>query len=128
MAHRCPSAKPIGATTLEGYQLLFRGQHGGAVATVEPMENSEVPVLLWEITPTDEEALDHYEGFPFLYRKETVKVKLDGKSVNAMVYSMNEGKPLNSPSCYYYSVILEGYNSAGFDVSVLKKGVENSIK
>jgi hypothetical protein len=37
-----------------------------------------VPVLVWELTPADEAMLDRYEGFPFLYRKETVRVRLDG--------------------------------------------------
>ncbi len=128
MAHRCPTAKPVGVTILKNYQLLFRGQHGGAVATVEPLINSRVPCLLWEITPDDEMALDRYEGFPFLYCKETVKVKLGRKTVEAMVYIMNEGKPLNSPSCYYYSVILQGYKSAGFDIEILKKAVEESVE
>lgn len=128
MAHRCPTAKPVGVTTLQDYQLLFRGRHGGAVATVEPIKNTSVPCLLWEITSNDEMELDRYEGFPFLYRKETVKVMLDEKIVEAMVYIMNEGKPLNSPSCYYYSVILQGYKSAGFDIEILKKAVEESVE
>ncbi len=128
MAQRCPTSKPVGVTTLKDYQLRFRGRHGGAVATVEPLENVNVPCLLWEITPDDEMELDRYEGFPFLYRKETVKVKLDKKTVEAMIYIMNEGKPLNSPSCYYYSVILEGYKTAVFNVGILKKAVEVSVK
>ena len=37
-----------------------------------------------------------------------------------MVYIMNEGRPLNQPSSYYYSIILEGYKSAGFDIENLK--------
>jgi gamma-glutamylcyclotransferase (GGCT)/AIG2-like uncharacterized protein YtfP len=85
-----------------------------------------VPCLLWEITPADETALDRYEGFPFLYRKETVKVKLGKKNVETMVYIMNEGRPLGTPSCYYYSVILEGYKSADFDISILKEAVGDS--
>ncbi len=128
MAHRCPTAKAVGATTLKDYALLFRGQHGGAVATVEPLENGSVACLIWEITETDEQALDRYEGFPFLYRKENVKVKLGRKTVKVMVYVMNEGKPLNTPGCYYYSTILEGYKSAGFDVKLLKKAVEDSVE
>lgn len=128
MAHRCPTAKPIGVTTLKDYGLLFRGQHGGAVATVESLKGASVPCLLWEITPNDEIALDRYEGFPFLYRKEIIKVKLGRKNVETMVYVMNECKPLNTPSCYYYSVILEGYKSADFDTEVLKKAVADSVE
>jgi len=120
MANRCPTAKAVGTTMLKDYRLLFRGGHGGAVATVEPHKGSSVPVLVWEITPADEASLDRYEGFPFLYRKETVKVKLGKKYVKAMVYIMNEGRPFGIPSCYYYSVIRDGYVAAGFDVDILR--------
>lgn len=128
MAHRCPTAIPIGATFLEGYRLLFRGGHGGSVATVEPFKGKNVPCLLWEITSADEVSLDRYEGFPFLYRKETVKVKHGKKTVDAMVYLMNGERSLGTPSCYYYSVILDGYNSAGFDITILKQAVEDSME
>ena len=43
-----------------------------------------------------------------------------------MVYIMNDGRPLGTPSCYYYSVILEGYKSADFDIGILKQAVEDS--
>lgn len=128
MAHRCPTAKQVGSTVLEDYQLLFRGGHENAVATVEPAKGNSVPCLLWEIAPSDEAALDRYEGYPFLYRKETVEVLHNGKEVKAMVYIMNDNSPYNTPSCYYYSSILEGYNTAGFDISVLKQAVGESAK
>jgi len=41
---------------------------------------------------------------------------------------MNEGRPLGSPDCYYYSVILEGYKLAGFDEEILRKAVSNSVE
>lgn len=47
-----------------------------------------------------------------------MKVKIDKKTVNAMVYIVNESKPLEQPSCFYYSTILEGYQSAVFDDDV----------
>ena len=126
MAYRCPDAKVLGGTALTGYRLLFRGYNGSAVATVEKHEGGSVPVLLWEITPRDEAALDRYEGYPRLYRKETVKVRLKGKWIEAMVYIMNEGWPLGVPSRYYYDVIREGYMDAGFDLSILAKAVRDS--
>jgi len=128
MAHRCPTAKPVGPVVLKDYQLLFRGGHGGAVATVEPFKGKSVPCLLWEITPADEAALDRYEGFPFLYRKENIKVQLGKKNIETMVYIMNEGRPLGTPSCYYYSVILDGYKSAGLDTVTLKQAVQDSME
>ena len=128
MANRCPTAKVFGNSKINGYRLLFRGAHAGAVATIEPFKGESVPVLAWEITPADEAALDRYEGWPFLYRKETIKVRLNGKTVQAMVYIMNEGRPLGQPSCYYYSTILDGYKSAGFDVEILRKAVADSFE
>jgi len=128
MANRCPTAKVVGASKIKGYRLLFRGSHAGAVATIEPFKGESVPVLVWDITPGDEAALDRYEGWPFLYRKETIKVRLNGKTVQAMVYIMNEGRPLGQPSCYYYSTILDGYKSAGFDVEILRKAVADSFE
>lgn len=128
MADRCPSARVIGSSEMKGWRLLFRGSRTGAVATVEPNKGSSVPVLVWEITPADEAALDRYEGWPFLYRKETVKVKINSKNVKAMVYIMNEGRPLGQPSCYYYSVILEGYKAAGFDMDILRRAATESVE
>ena len=124
MKYRCPKAKPIGTTELHGYELLFRGSHECAVATIEPKEGESVPVLLWKTTDTDEIALDHYEGFPHLYRKETVKVIFNGKEVEAYVYIMNEGRPINAPGCGYYATIREGYETFGFDVDFLKKAAQ----
>ena len=126
MAYRCPTAKVVGTTFLEDYELLFRGPHASAVATVEPCKNSKVPVMIWEIQDKDEHALDIYEGYPHLYTKETVKVKLGRKSVEVMMYVMTEGRPLNLPSAYYYGTILHGYKSAKFDKAFLDEGVDKS--
>lgn len=128
MASRCPTAKVVGTSKITGHKLVFRGPHAHAVATVEPFKGESVQALVWEITPTDEKALDLYEGWPVLYRKETLKINLNEKTVQAMVYIMNEGRPLDQPSCYYYSTILEGYKSAGFDVGELKRAVAESYE
>jgi len=126
MEQRCPYAVPLGVAALPDYQLLFRGGgRSNAVATIEPFVGGTVPVLLWEITPRDEEALDRYEGWPHLYRKETVTVELDGKPVEAMVYLMNGGR-LGEPSSYYLNAIREGYESAGFDTAALDQAVDIS--
>lgn len=128
MAYRCPTAKPIGNAKLEGYQLLFRGGQRNAVATIEKSKGFGVPVLLWEITPSDEAALDRYEAFPHLYGKKMMKVTFGEKLQKVMVYTMNEGRALGSPSQYYYDVIKHGYRSAGFDLEILKQAVKYSIE
>jgi gamma-glutamylcyclotransferase (GGCT)/AIG2-like uncharacterized protein YtfP len=126
MAERCPDARQVGTGNVNGMRLVFRGAYEGAVANVEPSEGESVPMLVWEISPADEAALDRYEGFPYLYRKEDVKVRLSGKSVAAMIYVMNEGYPPGRPSCHYYSVIREGYEEAGFDTDALRQATVDS--
>ena len=135
MAARCPTAAIAGAAELKGYRLLFRGAHEGAVATVEPHEGGSVPVLAWWVTHADEAALDRYEGCPWLYRKETVRIRMDGKTHLAMIYVMNvedlptgRYRPLGQPSAYYYTSILEGYKDAGFDVDILRKATTDSVE
>ena len=87
MSYRCPTAKVVGTAVLRNWRLLFCG-----VATIERYKGGEVPVLVWDIQPKDERALDIYEGYPQLYRKETVRVTLNGKQVKAMIYIMNKCK------------------------------------
>ena len=65
MAFRCPDSKVVTTGMISDYELQFR-----QVATIEPKEGSEVPVLIWELGGQDELSLDRYEGFPHLYRKE----------------------------------------------------------
>ena len=52
MALRCPDAKVVGTGEIKDYELLFRGNRNGAVATVEPKKGESVPVLIWEISLT----------------------------------------------------------------------------
>jgi gamma-glutamylcyclotransferase (GGCT)/AIG2-like uncharacterized protein YtfP len=126
MALRCPKAKVVGTAVLNGYVLEFKGSRQFAVATITPCEGSSVPVLVWEITPKDERSLDFYEGFPNLYYKENLRVDLDGKPTETMVYIMTAGNRHGKPSARYYQTIREGYKSAGFDVSGLDAAVFRS--
>jgi len=121
MARRCPTAKVVGATVLRNWRLVFF-----SVATIEPYKGGEVPVVVWELQPKDEEALDIYEGYPRMYRKETVRVTLNGKQIRVMVYVMNNGHRY-PPNPGYYNTILEGYKSAGLDEKILRKAAKESI-
>ena len=55
--------------------------------------------------------------------KRYVKVRRDGKQVEALIYILIAGKPQNKPSAFYYSTLLEGYRAAGFDTEILKAAV-----
>ena len=122
MARRCPTAKVVGTAMLEGYQLLFNG-----VATIVPREGAVVPVGIWEIDKHCEEALDRYEGYPSLYRKETLTVEMNGEQVDAMVYIMNRDR-LALPAYSYYETIEDGYNDVGLDTAHLRKAIEETLK
>ena len=128
MEYRCPYATALGTATLPDYRLVFRGGDGCAVANVEPRKGASVPVLLWDITPRDEQALDRYEGWPRLYRKEMVKVRVGNKLVSAMVYIMNEGRPLGTPGDYYLQTIIDGYKAAGFEKQFLIDALRDSCE
>ncbi|MHB1154859.1 MAG: gamma-glutamylcyclotransferase family protein [Eubacteriales bacterium] len=128
MSLRCPTAEVVGVGTVEGYKLIFRGGFGSAVATIEPTNsNTKVPVLIWSITEKDEESLDRYEGWPTLYRKENIIVTMDNDKRNeVMAYIMNPIYNESAPSLYYYNIIKDGYQSAGFDINYLRRAAIRS--
>lgn len=120
MSRRCPNAKPIGKTVLKNYKLVFKG-----VADIEKSESEEVPIVVWEITKECEKALDIYEGYPRLYRKEYVQIEINGKTELAMVYVMNYAKGAR-PSEYYYNVIKQGYKDFDINIAPLEKALKES--
>lgn len=129
MAGRCPTAEVIGKTELKDWRLRFRGGRLSAVATVERADGYKVPVLIWKLQPEDERALDRYEGWPHLYRKEILRITVNGKRVYAMIYIMNEhSRPYGAPSKHYFNTIMEGYKSAGFDQAALLQAAYNTAE
>ena len=123
MAYRCPNSIVAGTTMLKGYELQFCHH-----ATIEPNEESEVPILLWELDAQDERFLDRYEGWPKYYRKESICLELNGESVESMVYIMNGDRPLESPTAEYYDIIEQGYKENGLDMSYLEAALAEAIQ
>jgi len=124
MAYRCPTARLLGQTEVEGYRLLFKGSLTGAYATIEPQEGGRVPVLIWEIGAADEASLDRYEGYPSFYYKKDLTVSLDGQEVTAMVYIMDERRRLGEPSGAYYGVLERAYKKFGFPMEILQTALK----
>lgn len=120
MKIRCPTAKRVDTAVLNGYELEFRG-----VATIVPKQDAAVPMLLWELEQTDERALDRYEGYPRLYRKETLEVEVNGEKYEAMAYLMNGGSTA-PPSRSYYEGIRAGYLANDMDTRFLEEALERS--
>ena len=69
MRMRCPHARVVGTAVIKDYELLFKGSLTGAYLTIEPKKGGAVPVAAWEVTESDEAALDRYEGFPILLQE-----------------------------------------------------------
>ena len=128
MKYRCPTATVVGKSELVGYRLIFKGAPTNAYATIEESTHDTVPVLIWELKPQDEKALDRYEGYPTFYYKKDITVEVEGTQVEAMVYIMNEKAQIGMPSLSYYEIIRTGYKNAGFDVSVLEEALNISKK
>ncbi|MDR1531628.1 MAG: gamma-glutamylcyclotransferase [Clostridiales bacterium] len=128
MAFRCPGATVAGPGFLEDYRLLFRGESGNTHATVEKAPGYRVPVLAWKISPSNEAALDQYEGYPSYYRKEYVNIPIGGTDRTAMIYVMADGQELGAPSNRYYNVILRGYETSGFDIEILETALRESCE
>lgn len=126
MAYRCPTARLLGQTEVEGYRLLFKGSRTGAYATIEPQEGGRVPVLVWEIGEQDEADLDRYEGFPSFYYKKDLTVRLDGQEVTAMVYIMDERRRPGTPSDAYYGVLARAYKKFAFPIGILEEALRIS--
>lgn len=61
------------------------------------------------ISEADKIALDNYEGFPKLYRKEMFDITINGTSRQALVYIMNDGAGKALPSEPYFNCVLDGY-------------------
>ena len=134
MEKRCPTAKVVGTSVIEDYQLLFKGSKRGFYLTIEAKKGAKVPVAIWEITKSDEIALDDYEGYPSLYYKK--EMILDIKSIHsevvkrseAFVYIMQEEQKLGIPSEDYVKACLEGYQAFGFDEKYLYDALAMSSK
>lgn len=108
MLRRCPDAIMVGSSTIDGYRLVFRGNSRSGVANIEPCKGASVPVGIWSISRSDEESLDRYEGYPWLYTKQMFTLQVRGKMVKGMAYVMTPGHEIAAPMQQYLNTILEG--------------------
>lgn len=134
MQMRCPGARVIGTSVIEGYELLFKGSLTGAYLTIEPKEGSTVPVAVWEVTKPDEAALDRYEGFPIFYYKKEMMLDIRGIRTGKIgrrkcfVYIMHEERKIGVPSPSYVGTCLQGYESFGFDKGFLADARKRAVE
>jgi len=107
MKCRCPDSKLLGVAILKGYRFVYDGYSSyrkGAVANIVESPDEVVYGALYEISDSDEENLDRYEGYPTYYQKKMVKVvDLQGNEYEAMVYYRETREP-GLPSEEYESI------------------------
>lgn len=125
MAFRCPDAKYIGKSKLKNYRLAFKGTENNSYLTVIPDENSTIDVMIWAVSDSDETALDRYEGCPNLYSRKYIPVNINGESVNALIYIMNDGFEKALPSEEYFNEVLDGYIENGLETEPLFQAMFN---
>ena len=132
MRMRCPGARIIGTSAVEGCRLLFKGSRTGSYLTIEPQEGASVPVAAWEVTDEDEAALDRYEGFPAFYYKKEMVLPVKGirsgkiRRRRVFTYIMHEERPLGLPGRFYMETCRQGYRSFGFDEAFLERAYADS--
>ena len=127
MKYRCPFAKVEGVAELQDMKMVFRLH-----ATIEKSPGEKVPILVWTITPLDEKYLDRYEGYPKYYRKEEIEIEMtdfrrqNPKKVKAMVYIMNKGYEIETPTDIYYAIIKTCYRRFGFSTDGLTRAYKEA--
>jgi hypothetical protein len=95
MDARCPDARALGQAFLADWEMHI-GIRG--VATVVESPGSLTWGVLWELSPSDEQSLDHYEGVAAgRYRREILTVQSPESAHAALIYIeefVGDGDPL----------------------------------
>jgi hypothetical protein len=116
MRERCPHSPSQGVGWLEGWRLTFAGEEHsleGPLATVVEDPGARVFVMLYDVSPADEEWLDAWEGCDIgTFQKIRVRVDtLDGV-VLAWLYVVN-GYEGGLPAARYLGLLADAAEKAG---------------
>ena len=125
MRERCPNAVIVGTAQLADTALEYRGSAPRVYLTLTEKKDATTPLGIWAVTESDEEALDNYEIFPELYRKEMRHVQLTERETGVVkdtavfLYTMVDGMPLGTPNSDYVAICRAGFEDFGFDPHIL---------
>lgn len=129
MLERCPSARIVGTAELRDFALVFKGDAEGlGYLTIEEEAGSVVPIGIYEIAKEDINALDTYEGYPYLYDKIKVEVRFQNQDVIGNVYVMNSLMNYHLPSVSYFVTCIKGYQHFNFDFVYLRDAFKRTEK
>ncbi|MEV6913281.1 gamma-glutamylcyclotransferase [Amycolatopsis sp. NPDC051071] len=116
MLERAPHSPMAGTGWLEGWRLTFGGEDlgwEGALATIVEDPGSRVFVVLYDVTPLDEDGLDRWEGGELgMHTKLRLRVQTMDGSVLPWLYVVDayEG---GLPSARYLGVLADAAEAAG---------------
>ena len=120
MGARCPSAWPLDAVNLRGWELQFRD-----VATITRKPGAVTPAAVYRVTGACIKALDRAEGVNWRYKRQWIDVKGFGP---CLAYVMMSGEPAEAPSERYLAKIRHGYFEWELDDSFLDAAVARAPK
>lgn len=125
MRVRCPKAELVDTGVIKDYSLCFR-----RVADIEynPHCDMEVPVGIWKITQDCLDALDVYEGYPSLYRREMLEAESDRAwgTWQGITYLMNS-ESYAMPSPDYFASIEQGYRDCDIEQARLEEALSFTL-
>lgn len=126
MSFRCKDAEPLCRAVIRDWRLTFRG-----CADIEPHPGASVHGALWQISKDDEINLDMFEGAPYFYRKERLRVGTYAQLgvPEAMVYIMNPSPydDFSLPSQGYFDTLLQGYEHFDLPMPALNAALDRVI-
>ena len=124
---RCPDNKFTKRAYLDNYKFVYDGHsknwEGGAVANILESAGSIVWGGLYEISKSDLENLDRYEGFPNSYNREELKVKDDQGNIYKAITYFRIGEKIGIPSSEYKKIIIDGTKDCNLPDSYVKKNI-----
>jgi hypothetical protein len=123
MMQRAPHSPLAGTGWLEGWRLTFGGEDfgwEGALATIVEDAGSRVFVVLYDMTPQDEEGLDRWEGGELgIHTKIRLRAQTMDGSALVWLYVLDayEG---GLPSARYLGVLADAAEAAGAPVDYVE--------
>jgi hypothetical protein len=123
MMQRAPHSPMAGTGWLEGWRLTFGGEDfgwEGALATIVEDAGSRVFVVLYDMTPQDEEGLDRWEGGELgIHTKIRLRAQTMDGSTLVWLYVLDayEG---GLPSARYLGVLADAAEAAGAPVDYVE--------
>jgi len=110
MAQRCPQSRRLGPALLTGWCWFIAAD---GYASVRPNVQSSVEGVMYDVSSSDEAALDLYEEVSIgAYTKSKLPVEHNHQIVTALVYT-NTAIGEGQANAEYSSTLIEGASDAG---------------